>query len=83
MDVAFCDVGQRKSVAIKERVHIHHLRPRIPNYFLERCQEETPAFQAIPPVTLLSSLKSLPLRLYSEEDRQLVGFRHLRTLRKK
>ena len=63
--------------------HIHHLRPRIPNYFLERCQEETPAFQAIAPLTLLSSLKSLPLRLYNEEDRQLVGFRHLRTLRKK
>jgi omega-6 fatty acid desaturase (delta-12 desaturase) len=63
--------------------HIHHLRPRIPNYFLERCQEETPAFQAITPVTLLTSLRSLPLRLYHEDDRRLVGFRHLRTLRKK
>ena len=63
--------------------HIHHLRPRIPNYFLERCQKETPAFQAVPPLALLSSLKTVTLRLYNEEDRKLVGFRHLKTLRKK
>jgi omega-6 fatty acid desaturase (delta-12 desaturase) len=60
--------------------HIHHLSPRIPNYYLERCHRENPMFQVVKPITLLSSLKSLELRLWDEEQRQLVGFGHLKTL---
>ena len=60
--------------------HIHHLSPRIPNYHLERCYRENPIFQEVKPITLLSSLKSLRLRLWDEEQRKLVGFRHLKSL---
>ena len=58
--------------------HIHHLSPRIPNYFLEKCYNENPLFQEIKPVTLLSSLKSLSFRLWDEDQRKLVGFRSLK-----
>jgi omega-6 fatty acid desaturase (delta-12 desaturase) len=60
--------------------HIHHLSPRIPNYFLESCHHENQEFQAIRPITLLSSLSSLGLRLWDEEGRRLVGFGYLRAV---
>jgi omega-6 fatty acid desaturase (delta-12 desaturase) len=58
--------------------HIHHLRPRIPNYSLQRCYDEVPEVRAVKPITLLESLKCLRLRLYDEETKQMVGFRELR-----
>jgi omega-6 fatty acid desaturase (delta-12 desaturase) len=58
--------------------HIHHLSPRIPNYYLEKCHNENPMFQEIEPVTLRGSLKSLKFRLWDEKQRILVGFDHLR-----
>jgi acyl-lipid omega-6 desaturase (Delta-12 desaturase) len=57
--------------------HIHHLGPRIPNYYLEKCYMEVPLFQTVRPITLLSSLKSLTLRLWDEQGKRLVGFRYL------
>jgi omega-6 fatty acid desaturase (delta-12 desaturase) len=62
--------------------HIHHLSPRIPNYNLERCHKAEPLFQTVPPVTLFSSLKSFTFRLWDEKRHKLVGYRHLRTLRR-
>ena len=62
--------------------HIHHLSPRIPNYHLEKCHQAEPLFQAVKPVTLFSSLKSFTFRLWDEQQRKLVGYRHLRTVRK-
>lgn len=61
--------------------HIHHLSSRIPNYNLERCHKSDPLFQQVKPITLLSSLKSLKLRLWDEKRGQLVGWRHLKTMR--
>jgi len=55
--------------------HIHHLRPRIPNYNLERCLLETPELQIDHPLTLWRSLKSVRLNLWDEERRILVSFR--------
>jgi omega-6 fatty acid desaturase (delta-12 desaturase) len=63
--------------------HIHHLSPRIPNYYLEKCHTEEPLFQRVTPVTLLSSLKSLTFRLWDEPHQRLVGFSYLRTLRRR
>ena len=60
--------------------HIHHLSTRIPNYYLEKCQESEPLFQAVKPITLLSSFQSFTFRLWDEQRRKLVGFRHLKTL---
>lgn len=61
--------------------HIHHLSARIPNYNLERCHKADPLFQRVKPITFWSSLKSFRFRLWDEERRILVGFRHLRTVR--
>src|SRR5258705_2720964 len=62
--------------------HIHHLSSRIPNYNLERCHQADPLFQRVKPVTFFGSFKSLTFRLWDEQRRKLVGFRHLRDLRK-
>lgn len=58
--------------------HIHHLSPRIPNYYLQRCHEADPFLRAIKPVTFLASLKSLSFRLWDEKHRVFVGFRRLK-----
>lgn len=62
--------------------HIHHLSPRIPNYHLEKCHKAEPLFQTVKPVTLFSSFRSLSYRLWDEQRRKLVGYAHLKTLRK-
>ena len=62
--------------------HVHHLSPRIPNYNLEKCHNESAMFQQVKAVTLRSSLKSLSLHLWDESQNKLVGYSCLRTLRK-
>ena len=62
--------------------HIHHLSPRIPNYNLEKCHRAEPLFQTVKPVTLLSSFKSFTFRLWDEQRRKLVGYGHLRAIRR-
>ena len=62
--------------------HIHHLCPRIPNYFLQRCHEENPTLASIPAITLLTSLRSLGFRLWDEERRQMVGFGYLKVYKR-
>ena len=57
--------------------HIHHLSPRIPNYNLPKCHQSHPMFQAVKPITLWSSLKSLGYRLWDEDHKNLVGFNYL------
>ena len=62
--------------------HIHHLSARIPNYNLERCHRELRLARDVKPITLFSSLKSLPLRLWDEEQKKLVGYREMRARRR-
>ena len=62
--------------------HIHHLSPRIPNYNLEKCHQAEPLFQTVKTVTLFSSLKSFTFRLWDEQRHRLVGYGHLRSIRK-
>jgi omega-6 fatty acid desaturase (delta-12 desaturase) len=57
--------------------HIHHLNSRIPNYYLPKCHRDNPVFQ-VQPLTLLTSLRSLRLRLWDERNRCLVGFEALK-----
>ena len=57
--------------------HIHHLRPRIPNYRLQECYDQVPAMQAVQPLTIGKSLKSLRMNLWDEEQQELVSFRSL------
>lgn len=63
--------------------HIHHLRPAIPNYSLEKCHKAIPLFQSVKPVTLGASLKSLGYRLWDEQWQRLVGYGRLRELRRR
>lgn len=58
--------------------HVHHLSPRIPNYYLERVHESLQLFQNVPTITLKSSLRSLRHRLWDEQRRRLVGFAYVR-----
>jgi omega-6 fatty acid desaturase (delta-12 desaturase) len=57
--------------------HIHHLRPRIPNYSLQQCFDGVPAMQVVQPLTIPESLKSLRMNLWDEKGQALVSFRSL------
>ncbi len=57
--------------------HIHHLSPRIPNYYLQKCYKENEVFTKTTTLTFRSSLKSIFLTLWDEEKRKLIGFKDL------
>jgi omega-6 fatty acid desaturase (delta-12 desaturase) len=54
--------------------HVHHLSPRIPNYYLERCHREQPIFHCVKPITLRTAIRSLRYRIWDEERRELITF---------
>jgi len=58
--------------------HIHHLSPRIPNYLLKKCHDENPIFREAVVLTFRSSLNSICLSLWDEEQKKLIGFHHLK-----
>jgi len=58
--------------------HIHHLRPRIPNYNLQRCYDEVPEVQIVEPLTLRQSFRSAWLDLWDEEQGRLIDFGSLK-----
>ena len=55
--------------------HVHHLGPRIPNYYLQRCHDENELFHEVTVVSLRGSLAAMRLRLWDEERRRLVSFK--------
>ena len=59
--------------------HIHHIRPRIPNYNLQQCYDDLSAMRAVTPLTIRGSLKSLRMNLWDEDAQKLVSFRSVRT----
>jgi omega-6 fatty acid desaturase (delta-12 desaturase) len=61
--------------------HIHHLRPGIPNYNLQKCLDEVPVLQTVKPLTFWRSLRALWLHLWDETDQKLVSFRSLKRRR--
>ncbi len=58
--------------------HIHHLSPRIPNYYLEKCHNENPIFQNVLTMTLRTSLETTFLSLWDKNQKRLISFRQLR-----
>jgi omega-6 fatty acid desaturase (delta-12 desaturase) len=60
--------------------HIHHVRPNIPNYNLQQCYDDIAAFQAVKPLTIRTSFRSLRLALYDETRQKMIGFRSLKDL---
>jgi omega-6 fatty acid desaturase (delta-12 desaturase) len=63
--------------------HIHHLSPRIPNYYLEDCHRSDPLFQGVQPIGLWQSLRTLGLRLWDESSKKLVGWGQMRKARQR
>lgn len=58
--------------------HIHHARPRIPNYNLQACYDKTPELQLKDPLTLWASFRSLNMHLWDEANKRLLSFRQAR-----
>lgn len=58
--------------------HIHHLSPRIPNYKLQACYQNNPELQDVTTLTLSSSLKTISLTLWDEDEKRLISFKQLR-----
>jgi omega-6 fatty acid desaturase (delta-12 desaturase) len=58
--------------------HIHHVRPSIPNYNLQQCYDDVPAFQAINPVTIRTGFRLLQLGLYDEQQKKMISFGSLK-----
>ncbi|MDH5607506.1 MAG: fatty acid desaturase [Anaerolineae bacterium] len=61
--------------------HIHHLAPRIPNYLLEQAHYENTLFQNVETLTVWSSLRTMFLDLWDEEQDRLISFRNARKLK--
>lgn len=63
--------------------HVHHLSPRVPNYYLEAAHNSTPPLQEATTITLRSSLKSLRFRLYDPDNKGFVTFKDVKSFVKK
>jgi omega-6 fatty acid desaturase (delta-12 desaturase) len=61
--------------------HIHHARPGVPNYNLQRCHDGVALAQAVQPLTLRKSLGSLRMHLWDEREGRLVSFRSIKNSR--
>ncbi|MCA1038321.1 fatty acid desaturase [Bacillus infantis] len=62
--------------------HVHHLSPRVPNYYLEDAHNKEPLLKNVQTITLSTSLKSLKYRLWDEQSRSFVTFRDIHHLLK-
>ncbi len=54
--------------------HIHHLDSRIPNYRLQNCLDDNPELNCAPTLSVWKSLSCATLKLWDEDERQMVGF---------
>lgn len=55
--------------------HLHHFRPRIPNYRLRQCTQELNVTPDKQPMTMATSLRCLRVHLWHEAENRLVCFR--------
>ncbi|MDF2717455.1 MAG: fatty acid desaturase, partial [Paenibacillus sp.] len=58
--------------------HIHHLSPRVPNYYLETVHNKNPRLQEVKTITLRTSLESLRFRIWNEQSKKFVGFSEIK-----
>ena len=57
--------------------HVHHLASRIPYYRLPQVLRDHPELKDVGRLTILQSLRCVPLVLWDEERRRLIAFREL------
>ncbi|MDO7904837.1 fatty acid desaturase [Paenibacillus sp. JX-17] len=62
--------------------HVHHLSPRVPNYYLEDAHEATPPLQKATTITITSSFKAISFRLWDEQTKSFMSFYSYRKLQK-
>ncbi|WP_168119943.1 fatty acid desaturase [Paenibacillus sp. HB172176] len=55
--------------------HVHHLSPKVPNYYLEDAHNSAPPLHKATTITIRQSLASLKFRLWDEESKRFVSFR--------
>jgi len=60
--------------------HVHHLSPKVPNYYLEQAHEETPPLQKATTIGIKESLLSLKVALWDEQSKRFVSFRQARRM---
>lgn len=58
--------------------HVHHLSPRVPNYYLEIVHNTHLLSKDVRTITLATSLRSLRFRLWDEQNKKFVGFKEVR-----
>ncbi|MFT9846560.1 Delta(5) desaturase DesA [Aneurinibacillus sp. REN35] len=58
--------------------HVHHLSPRVPNYYLETVHNTHLSSKDVRTITLATSLCSLRFRLWDEQNKKFVGFKEVR-----
>lgn len=63
--------------------HVHHLSPKVPNYYLEQAHNSTPPLQKATTITLATSLKSLRFRLWDEQGKRFISFKELNAFYRK
>jgi len=57
--------------------HVHHLSPRIPNYYLEECHSKTPVLKSVMPLSFRENLRAATLALWDEAIGKLIPFSKL------
>ncbi|WP_232698118.1 fatty acid desaturase [Brevibacillus daliensis] len=60
--------------------HIHHLDPRVPNYYLEKVHNTNSMFRDVKSITLKTSIKSLQYRVWNEQSKKFVGFKEIKKI---
>ena len=63
--------------------HVHHISSKIPFHVLPEVILEHPQFQSIGRISLLESLRTIPLALWDEDRQKLISFRENRQLNQK
>ena len=58
--------------------HVHHLSPRVPNYYLEDVHNNNSELNSVPTITVRRSLKALRYRLWDERNKQFISFQDIK-----
>ncbi|MEC0266737.1 fatty acid desaturase [Paenibacillus anseongense] len=63
--------------------HIHHLSPRVPNYYLEKVHNKNAVLRNVQTITLMTSLESLKFRIWCEDTKKFIRFKDLKPIKVK
>ncbi len=58
--------------------HVHHLNPRVPYYNLQAAHDHCEVFKSVPVLTIKDGIRCTRLKLWDEENGQLVTFAQAR-----